>query len=63
MLINHKFMPQLLLCTSFFLFLSVVELAYRNFFQPKRGRFESTLIFRHDPLLGYVLGKTGAQDF
>lgn len=48
-----------LLFTAVFLFLSVVETAYRNFFRANRDHFDTTLIFRHDSLLGSRPGGTG----
>lgn len=48
-----------LLCTSLFFFSSIVEIAYRNFFRPKRDHFDTNLIFQHDSVLGSRVGGTG----
>jgi hypothetical protein len=51
-----------LFCTSLFLFLSIVETAYRNFFRGPRVYFEkgdTTLFFQPHRLLGSEIGKTG----
>lgn len=51
-----------LVCTSSFLFLSIVETAYRNFLKPRQAFFEkgaNRLVFQPDRLLGTQIAETG----
>jgi len=52
----------ILICSSSFLFLSLVEIAYRNLFRAREDYFEkggNAIFFRPDSLLGNQIGKAG----
>jgi|HubBroStandDraft_2_1064218.scaffolds.fasta_scaffold41200_2 hypothetical protein len=55
----------ILLCTTIFLVLSIVETAYRNFFKDRKSYFQktgNTWSFRPHPVLGVQIDTTGVLD-
>ncbi|MHA4811558.1 hypothetical protein ACX0G9_25910 [Flavitalea flava] len=52
----------ILICTSLFFFLSIIETAYRNFFKTRQDYYEkvdNAVFFEPHSVLGYQISKTG----